>query len=110
MSWQKVATYTAVDCPEYLFDLTEHRNTATGDQMLFVHLVVRKWSKTTLKNMLHVFKQFRECVTCPLYANAMVDDEKWARFISKFGFVPLQNVVCEDGETRRLYINLKEES
>lgn len=109
MSWQRTASYIAVDCPEYLFELDEHRNTDTGDQMLFVHLLVRCWSKTTLKNMQSVFKAFRECVTCPLYASTIVDDDKWARFISYFGFVPLQNVVCEDGLTRRLFINLKRE-
>jgi hypothetical protein len=108
MSWKRVASYIAVDCPTYLFELDEHRN-AAGEQMLFVHLLVRQWSKSTLKTMLHVFKQFRECVTCPLYASTKVDDEKWSRFISYFGFVPLLHAVCEDGQTRRLFINLKVE-
>jgi hypothetical protein len=107
-NWKQVSNHIICKRPEYIFELDEHRN---GDaQMIFVHVTVHKWSKSTLKEMLSVFRTFRECVTCPLYAVGEVDDDKWASFVSLFGFRPLlDQVVCINGERRRLFVHLKQE-
>lgn len=96
-----------MDLPEFKFELSEHRSDEDA-QMLFVHLVVHKWSKSTLHEMLRVFSTFRQCVSAPLFAIGIIDDDKWERFVTRFGFKPFQNVICENGELRRLYMNLKD--
>lgn len=102
--WKHVSHAVALERPEYLFELDEYRN--ADAQMLFVHLLVRVWSKAVLKNLLREFAAFRQCVSCPLYCIGITDDDKWAAFVSFFGFRFLTDVVCENGERRRLYINL----
>ena len=104
MPWQRVATYVAIDKPEYVFELEEMRS--GEDQMIFAHIRVNTWSHAVLKQMLADFRLFREHVSCPLYATAEHDDAKWESFISFFGFKFLQNVICENGEERRLFVNL----
>ncbi len=101
-----MATYVAIDKPEYVFELEEMRN--GDDQMVFAHIRVHEWSKAVLKQMLADFKAFREHVTCPLFAVSEHDGDKWEHFISYFGFKFLQNVICENGEERRLFLNLPE--
>jgi hypothetical protein len=105
--WQKVANYRVTDCPEYLWELDEHLG-PHGEQMLFVHLKVRKWSKATLLLMRERFLQFREFVTCPLYAVGEDAGEKYAKFVKHFGFEPLTEVICENGERRRLFISVSQ--
>lgn len=107
-NWSQTAIHIIVDNPSYLFRLEEYRTDA-GDQMLFVHMDVRQWNKSALQQMLREFSCFREHVTCPLYALGLSEDDKWLRFISKFGFVLLlDDVICENGAKRRLFVNLKE--
>jgi hypothetical protein len=106
--WQKVASYRVTDCPEYLWELDEHRG-PSGEQMMFAHLKVRKWSKSTLALMRERFRQFRECVSTPLYAIGDVEDAKYVKFLRHFGFEPLTEVICENGERRRLFISFTKE-
>lgn len=117
MAWTKVADYTVVDCSEYFWELEEFRDKSpsaagaapdgSGDQQfMLVHLKVRKWSKDVLKSMRAAFLTFRDVVTCPLYAVHPVEDDKWVKFIAYFGFKPLTEITCENGERRTLFINL----
>jgi hypothetical protein len=105
--WKSVANYTVVDRPEYFCDLEEFRR--GDDQMMFIHLQVRKWSKETLAIAKREFNLLRQFVTCPLYGAGEVDDEKWSSFVKLFGFKFLQNVICTDGKTRRLFIHIKDD-
>ena len=73
--------------------------------MMFVHLKVHEWSKEVLRELKLRWSQFREHVTCPLYAIADVADVKWEKFISFFGFTFLNEVICENGEKRRLFVS-----
>lgn len=107
MSWQKTASYTAHETPEYSFELDEYRD---GDkQMLFVHLAVTHCSPSTFREMRDVWNKFREVVTCPVYALGPDEDDKFANFVRLFGFEFLRDVICENGEQRRLFLNTKKE-
>lgn len=107
MTWALKSSYTAHETPEYSFTLDEYRD--GGDkQMLFVHLSVEDWSMSTLREMRDVFAKFREAVACPLYALNPDEDETWEKFVALFGFKFLREVQCENGEQRRLFINLKD--
>lgn len=95
---------TVLDEPEYtasyhMVDLGEDR------VMTFVHLDVYYLSKTILKRLDREWALFRQYVPVVLYCMSEVDDEKWARFISRFGFSYLCDVGCSDGRTRRLFVN-----
>lgn len=105
--WRALEEVVLIDKAEYHFAVEEFR--CKEDQMVFLHLTVHQWTPAVYKEILRNWKLFRECVTCPLYA---VGDDKhpatWERFVSRLGFKPLMNVVCENGVERRLFIHLKE--
>lgn len=105
--WQIQEEVPVVDNDDYYFALEEYRR--GNDQMVFVHLTVHKWTPRVFKELIKRWKQFREYVTCPLYAVGGVEDvEKWEAFVSLLGFKFLMNVVCENGAERRLFIHNKE--
>jgi hypothetical protein len=108
-NWQHVATHILVNCPEYRWELEEHRD-PDDNQMMFAHITVHKLAPGLLKRMKETYRLFRQHVSCPLYAVAgSLDDAKWARFISHFDFQFLNNVVCENGEKRRLFVSFKKQ-
>lgn len=108
MTWALKSSYTAHETPEYRFDLDEYRDD-DGKQMLFVHLAVTRSSPSTFREMRDVWSKFREVVTCPIYALGPDEDDKFANFVRLFGFKPLSDVICENGEQRRLFLNTKKE-
>jgi hypothetical protein len=104
--WVPQGETAVLDKPEYYFALEEFRR--GEDQMVFVHITVRKWTVSVFKEILRNWKLFREYVTCPLYAIGGVEDlDKWETFVSRLGFKFLQDVICENGEHRRLFIHFK---
>lgn len=104
MTWALKSSYTAHETRDYSFELEEWRDD-DGNQMLFVHLLVTFWSPSILREMFSVFAKFREAVTCPLYALNHEEDARWEKFISLFGFKYLTNMLCENGESCRLFMN-----
>lgn len=100
--WHSVREDIVLDHPEYQLSLEEYRR--GEDQMVFIHLYVWKdWSAKLLKRFMHEWKILRKHVTCPLYACADIDDDKWSKFVQLFGFKPLSEAICTDGKTRRIY-------
>ncbi len=47
------------------------------------HLRVFRWSPSVLKSLLKNWSLLRQCVKAPLFALAEVDDDKWARFVTR---------------------------
>lgn len=93
--------------PKYLFEIDEYRRSG-GEQFLLAHIRVIDWSKATLVDMLKKWRVFRECVSAPLFACGEEDNAKWEAFVSLFGFKPHMEIVCNNGEKRRLFINVKD--
>jgi hypothetical protein len=100
MTWT-AERWVVLDYPEYKFEVEELRGDS-GEQMIFVHLDVREWSKSTLKRLLKEFRVFRELQDVPLYATSPTPDEKWKAFVSLFGFKPLFET-----EQNTTYISIK---
>jgi hypothetical protein len=101
--WKSIRTDVVLDHPEYKASLEEFRD-SSGRQMVFVHLYVfAPWTKALLQRFRSEWTLFRKHVTCPLFACADVDDEKWAKFVSLFGFKPLSEAICTDGKRRRIF-------
>lgn len=78
--------------------------------MVFCHIRFHNWTKDAFKLASKVFWLFREAVDCPLYVLSREDDEKFDRFVRRFGFTPFTRLLCNDGRKRRLYISLKDNS
>lgn len=99
-----VARHNVRRTDDYWFEIDEHQDTS-GQTMLLVHLRFFRWSASVLKQVVREFKLFREHVRAPLFASPPADDPKWHKFVSMMGYRPLQDIVCEDGEMRPLYIH-----
>jgi hypothetical protein len=76
-----------------------------GDQLLIAHVRVVHWSPSVRKQCHAVWDAFRKVVTAPVFTLGIEDDKKFERFVRSFGYQPLINVTCENGETRRLFIH-----
>lgn len=106
--WELQEEVSVIDKAEYYFALEEYRR--GDDRMVFIHLCVHVWTPSVYKEVLRNWKMFRECVTCPLFAVAGVEDvAKWERFVTRLGFKFVSNVICENGAERRLFIHIKEQ-
>lgn len=103
--WHHVANYTAVETPEYHFELEEFQDDAAPpNQMVFAHIRLRQpITASILKDMKRTFALFREHVSCPLFAIAEEDDEKWEHFVGYFGFRFLTKIIYNNGVERRLF-------
>lgn len=83
----------------------------SGERMYLTHLRVLRWSPDAFRKIKHDWSVFRQVVTVPLFALPMLSPndpscEKWARFVEKLGWRPLDiSVPCHDGEARPLYIH-----
>jgi hypothetical protein len=107
-AWTSQGETEVINKPEYHFALEEFRR--GKDQMVFLHLTVKKWNTDVAREILRNWKLFRQCVTCPVYAIGGTDDtEKWEKFVSLLGFKPLMPIVCENGAKRRLFMHTNKE-
>lgn len=107
--WVLQDEVSVIDKSEYYFALEEYIRNGT-DHMVFIHLCVHIWSPSVYKEVFRNWKLFRQCVTCPLFAVAGVeDDAKWERFVERLGFKFLSEVICENGVPRRMYIHFQEQ-
>ena len=105
--WEKTGEWVVLDKPSFLFEVVEYRD---GErQMLFINLFVKKWSPETLVEIKRDYAAFRECVSCPIYIVAEEFTPTWEHFVRSFGFEPLIEAECTDGESRRLFVSLKKE-
>lgn len=89
---------------DYWFELDEY--TDGEHTMLLVHLQFFHWSASVLKTVIREFKKFRQHVRAPLFACPPTDDAKWRKFVDMMGYRYLQDIVCEDGVMRPLYIHI----
>lgn len=89
---------------DYWFEIDEYED-AGGQRMLLVHLQFFRWSPSVLKQVIREFKQFRQHVRAPLFACPPVADAKWRKFVTLMGYRYLQDIPCDDGETRPLFIH-----
>jgi len=98
-----VMRHNVLRTEDYWFELDEYTD---GEQtMLLAHVQFFHWSPSVIKRGLRAFKLFREHVRCPLFACPPVADEKWRKFVALSGWRYQQDILCEDGETRPLFIH-----
>jgi hypothetical protein len=77
-----------------------------GSQMIFVHMDVYYWGPSILKKMIAQWPVFRASLaSTPLFCMGTVDDAKFEKYVTRFGFEYLSDIPCTDGQVRRLYVN-----
>jgi predicted solute-binding protein len=101
MSGERVVV---IDEPEYIASYHEE-DLGEGRIMTFVHLDVYYMSASILRQLKKQWDLWRHYVSTVLFCMGEEDDEKFERFVSKFGFKYLRDVPCTDNKTRRLYVN-----
>jgi hypothetical protein len=104
-----VTRHVVLDYPEYWFEIDEYRR-PDGAQFLLAHLRVEKFTSSILRRIDHEWRTFRACVSAPLFAVAEEDDAKWERFVARLGFKPFQEVICNNGVPRRLFISVPQDN
>ena len=105
MTWKSQGETDVIIKPEYQFRIEEFRD-GEDHQMVFLHLNVSSWTPTVAKEIIRNWKLFRQCVPCHVYGVCGEGDTaKWERFVSALGFQPLMNIVCENGQERRLFVH-----
>lgn len=74
-----------------------------GVRMHFVHLDVYEWSASALRHLLKLWPQLRATLPSIVYCHAQEDDDKFHRFVSRFGWQQVHHTPCSDGLIRRIY-------
>lgn len=104
-SFDFITRHCVREHPDFRFEIDQYQRT-DGTQFLLAHIRVHRFSPSVLKRIDREWEILRTCITAPLFACGEVDDSKWERFVSRLGFRPLQTVICNNGETRRLFISV----
>lgn len=78
---------------------------APGCLMPFVHLDVYQPSPSVIKALLSVWPSLRATLPPIIFCHGAVDDAKFHRFVTRFGWNHLSHTPCTDGITRRIYVN-----
>jgi hypothetical protein len=92
-----------VDTVDYV--ASYHEEDLGDAKMVMFHCDVYYWAPSVLKMMLQQWALFREAMKCPIFCMGTVDDAKFARLVSLFGFQHLSDIPCTDGETRKLFVS-----
>jgi hypothetical protein len=74
-----------------------------GVVMTFLHNDVFRWSIGTLRRLNAVWPGIREQLPPIIFCHGHVDDEKFHKFVTHFGFQHIHHTPCSDGQTRRIY-------
>lgn len=76
-----------------------------GRIMPFMHLTVYVPTPRVMKAMKALYASKRHEFPNIVFAQGLVDDDKFERFVAHFGFKPISDCFCTDGVNRRLFVN-----
>lgn len=104
MNFEFVKRHDVLRTDDYWFEIDEYKN-AGGEQFLLAHLQFFNWAPSVFKRLLRDWRAFRTHVTSPLFACPKDADAKLAKFCERTGWRFQQNITCDDGATRPLFIH-----
>lgn len=96
--------FVVLDEPEYTFSYSV-RDLGEDRYMTMIHIDVYYLSPSVMRDMIAKWRIFRTIHPNIVFAQGDKDDEKFERFVKKFGFSYLGDCPCTDGQNRRLFIN-----
>lgn len=95
---------TAVRCPEYTLEI-EHTPLSDGNVAYSAHFTVHQFSPTIFKLMKDDWAEVRPKIDGPIFACGYNQTDKWIKFVEKFGFQYMKDVVGTDGSVRKLFVH-----
>ncbi len=78
-----------------------------GTLMTFVHMEVFEPTASVIKRLLKMWPDVRSKLPPFIFCTGHVDDDKFHRFVTLFGWLPISATPCSDGKTRRIYVNYR---
>lgn len=102
MGFEFKAKHCVRDTEHYRCEIDEFVN-ELGQRFFQAHVDFIKFTPAIAKQFFREFEHFRQQCPIPLWALGAVDDDKWAKFVSRLGFHFQMNVVCNNGAHRRLF-------
>lgn len=107
MAFEYHATHQLVDSADYQSALEELRDEA-GNQMVAIHVNVKRFSPSVLKRIVDDFTALRSVTDVPIFAiEPNPDDPVWEKFVGHCGFEFSSRVECTDGNSRRCFVSNK---
>ena len=79
-----------------------------GDLVPFIHLDITYFSPRVLRELLALWERLRPTLPEIIFAQGTIDDNKLAKLVTKFGFQYHSDCPCDDGLTRKLFVNYKD--
>lgn len=96
---------TLIKRPEYHLEL-EHTPLPDGNVAYNIHFECFSFTPRIMKQMLSDWATIRPQIDAPIFAANVDEDEKWVKFITRFGFRYFKQIIGTDGSERGLYLNL----
>lgn len=107
MGFEFYAEHELSDNQDYRAVLHELRD-EDDNQLLAIHMDVRRFSPSVLKRMEREFSALRSCTDATIFAiEDIPDDAKWERYVRHMGFEYSSRVECTDGNSRRTFVSKK---
>jgi hypothetical protein len=95
------------DDEEGRYRLRRHLVYLNGEWVTFIHLDVYFNTAKTMRDMVRDWAPIRANLPPIICALPVVDDRKFERFAKYFGWEPGKLIPCQDGPTRRLFLNIR---
>lgn len=91
---------------EPAFDVwLNHQEIEPGVYMMFIHLDVYCFTPDVLKRLQHEWRKMRPTLPPMVFCHGHIDDDKFHRFVTRFGWEHIHYTPCSDGVTRRIYVH-----
>jgi hypothetical protein len=90
------------------FDVSVHNVWTPAGWVMFVHMDVFYFNATTLRRAHEAHNVLRPHLPPVIMCIGEEDDEKFEKFIARFGWRHFGGSPCSDGKYRRLFAHLKQ--
>lgn len=106
-AYAQVVTYPRVTLhSEPAFDLAvNYQQPQPGTLMTFVHLEVYQTAPSVMRSMQAMWSTVRPTLGPIVFCHGEIDDHKFHKFVTRFGWQHLSHTNCSDGKTRRIYVH-----
>lgn len=90
------------------FDITyDITDLGEGREMYRVHLDVRRFNKSVLRNIHEAVDKHRPSLPAIIFCQPANDSPIFEHFVDRFGFKFISDCPCEDGMNRRIFAHFK---
>ena len=79
-----------------------------GDEERFplVHCTFHRWSPSIMKDFMAAWPGFRSEIKSPVFCCSPNDDEKFVKFVTRFGFRFFSNFIGPDDQEHKMFLHI----